>query len=417
MDLKIGKFWVLVLVILVLGIPVGAVKNNDLLSTSFQVGAGKMPVANNMTIQLLSNTNYTGKLNATNTKTYNIITKPMNGTLTLNKTSGKFVYTPNKKFTGNDRFTYNVNNGTRNSNTATVKITVITNTTPANGTKTIYVANNGTDRNDGLTPTKPKRNIQQAVDATKPGDTISLAPGTYKDTPITINKNITLIGGTQSNTIIDGQQVTSCIRIQPGITATITNLTIKNGKSDSSGGGISNDGILTLKTSTITDNGANHGGAIYNNGTMTITGVTIKNNSAHTSGGGIYSLGTLTIENSTITNNTAREIRGGGIYNDGVMTIMVGTIKNNSAAQNGGGIDNNGILTIEDSTITKNIAGNSGGGIFNTNLLYVYGSNITYNTAKSGGGIYNQNKAYVDAITIITRNKLNNIQGKPLIPA
>jgi hypothetical protein len=32
MDLKIGKFWVLILVILILGVPVGAVKTTDLLN-------------------------------------------------------------------------------------------------------------------------------------------------------------------------------------------------------------------------------------------------------------------------------------------------------------------------------------------------------------------------------------------------
>ena len=151
MDFRIGTLWTLTLVVLVLAIPVGAVKVNELLNTSIDVGTGKVPVANNMTIQLFSNNNYTGRLNASNAKTYIITSKPVYGTLILNKTSGSFVYMPNINFTGTDSFKYNVNNGTKYSNTATVKITVNITVPTLNGYKTIYVANNGTDRNDGLT--------------------------------------------------------------------------------------------------------------------------------------------------------------------------------------------------------------------------------------------------------------------------
>jgi hypothetical protein len=291
-----------------------------------------------------------------------------------------------------------------------------TNNSSNNGTRIIYVSKNGTDRNDGSTLGNAKRNIQNAIVVANSGDIIKVGPGTYQDN-LQIDKNIILIGNTQNNTIIDGQHVTSCVHIYPGITVTICNFTLKNGNFDkyNFGGGIFNDGIL-IKNSTITDCGASYGGGIYNLGTMTICGLTIKNNSADTSGGGIDNYGTLTIGNSTITNNTAIEIGGGGIRNLGVMTISGVTIKNNNVIQSGGGIDNNGMLTIEDSTVIDNEA-NAGGGIINYSTLVIYGSTITNNSANYGGGIYNANKAYVDAITRITRNKPNNVQGKPLIPA
>ena len=136
MNLRLGRLWTLIVVVLVLGIPLGAVTGSDLMNRNSQVVVGKMPVANNISVELLSNSNYNGKLNATNAKTYNIITKTKHGTLILNKTGGNFIYTPNINFTGNDSFTYNVNNGTKNSNTATVKITI---KTLPNGHKTIYV--------------------------------------------------------------------------------------------------------------------------------------------------------------------------------------------------------------------------------------------------------------------------------------
>ena len=69
--------------------------------------------------------------------------------------------------------------------------------------KTVYVAKNGTDRNDGLTLDKPKRNLKSALDSANPGDIIRVKAGVYTEN-LYINKNITLIGENQSNTIIDG---------------------------------------------------------------------------------------------------------------------------------------------------------------------------------------------------------------------
>lgn len=109
--------------------------------------------------------------------------------------------------------------------------------------KTIYVAKNGTDRNDGLTPEKPKRNIENAINAANPGETIRLAPGTYQKN-IQINKNLTLMGDNQNNTIIDGQGI-NCICILKA-TVKITNLTLKGADDKLSkenrvfGGGIHN---------------------------------------------------------------------------------------------------------------------------------------------------------------------------------
>ena len=52
-----------------------------------------------------------------------VVTNVSNGTLTLNA-DGTFVYTPNPNFFGTDTFTYQANDGTNNSNVATVTITV-----------------------------------------------------------------------------------------------------------------------------------------------------------------------------------------------------------------------------------------------------------------------------------------------------
>ncbi|TMA93627.1 MAG: hypothetical protein E6J74_18120 [Deltaproteobacteria bacterium] len=184
-------------------------------------------------------------------------------------------------------------------------------------------------------------------------------------------------------------------------TLTIQDSTI----SGNTGDGVSNHGSLTIENSTISGNkngaGVSNGGLVLRNsassqspfktgpfcfhyysfyyysgvycyynysGALTITNSTISKNS----GGGISNKsGTVTIANSNIEGNGAR-IRGQGntfrlfaVGNSGGdLSIANSTISKNSA-QRGGGIFNRGTFTIENSTISGNKAGDDGGGIFN----------------------------------------------------
>ena len=58
-----------------------------------------------------------------NTLSAVLVSGPANGTVTLNS-DGSFRYTPNNDFAGSDTFTYKANDGTADSNTATVTIQV-----------------------------------------------------------------------------------------------------------------------------------------------------------------------------------------------------------------------------------------------------------------------------------------------------
>src|SRR5207253_2474933 len=53
--------------------------------------------------------------------TVQIMTQPAHGTVTING-AGNVVYTPDADYNGPDSFTYRVNDGTTNSNTATVNL-------------------------------------------------------------------------------------------------------------------------------------------------------------------------------------------------------------------------------------------------------------------------------------------------------
>ena len=100
---------------------------------------------------------------------------------------------------------------------------------------------------------------------------------------------------------------------------------------------------------------------------VSISGLTIENGSVFgddIGGGGIFNQGTLTIANSIITGNfsggESPRLGGAGILNEGTLTITNSTISGNSCSNTqGNGILNNGELTISDGT---QITGNSGNG-------------------------------------------------------
>ena len=131
---------------------------------------------------------------------------------------------------------------------------------------------------------------------------------------------------------IDANQLSRVMYISAG-TVNLGNLTITHGKSGS-GGGIDNEGTLTLTNCTVSGNSASYsGGGIYNSGdTLTLTNCTISGNSASYSGGGIFNYGKLTLTNCTISGNSA-SIFDGGILNDGGSLTVTNTIIAMNCAQ------------------------------------------------------------------------------------
>ena len=272
-----------------------------------------------------------------------------------------------------------------NSKTCSTKIDDTTKT------KIIYVAINGKDTNDGLSTKNPKRTIQNAINTAKIGDSIEVAQGTYKEN-LQIGKNIKIKGSNQKHTIIDGQQKTTGISINNGCNVTLTGFTIQKGKIEGSegyGGGISNEGTLSLIDSTITNNNAQYGGGIDNGGIVTLV-------------------------NSTITNNTADYGTGGGIDNKGGMVTLVNSKIINNTAYYGGGISNfgrdRGLVTSINSTIANNYVYNDGGGIYNVGTITLQNTKITYNNARGkGGGIFSNGKLNYDLTSQIKNNTPNDI--------
>lgn len=244
---------------------------------------------------------------------------------------------------------------------------------------------------------------------------------------LTMSSNFTIRGPGAKLLTISGNGATRVFKIKSGVTVTLESLTIGNGTGNRDinvgfigGGGIWNQGTLTLTNSTVSGNSAsgtdsNWGGGIYNQGTLTLIRSTVTGNSASggTSniGGGIYNsfdlatAATVSLINSTVSNNSVTGPNNGGgstaggIYNqpfdgyDARITLINSTISNNSASGSsgnvGGGIvneaqDNNGVTLSSRNSI---IAGNSAstGSPDVAGPLTSQGHNIIANTSNIRG--------------------------------
>jgi hypothetical protein len=212
--------------------------------------------------------------------------------------------------------------------------------------------------------------LREAIAFADPGATITftVTGGIELSDQLVIDKNLTLQGpGAASLTV--GRPIGDYYRVfsvVAGVTAEISGLTISHGFT-TFGGGIRNEGTLTLRECVVSENRGEDGGGILNDG------------------------GTLTLVNTSVTGNAALyEINaGGGIFNDqGVLTLQGSTVSDNGADSGGGILSSGGALTILNSTITRNSGGQAGGGLMLGNTVAtVRESAIFENAADYGGGI------------------------------
>jgi CSLREA domain-containing protein len=257
---------------------------------------------------------------------------------------------------------------------------------------------------------------------------------------------------------IDGNSLDRIFDLNVYATVHLVDLSVTYGQSQVSdsrsgwGGGIYNEGYLSLQNVTVSrnisgrDDVSARGGGIYNAGDLYIYDSRVQFN--HTlsgisgdsseGGGGIYNDNNLTIVRSDIYSNwtgdsgttgvsTASGGDGGGIYNTGdleLITVYVGLNKTGrSSAQGhggyGGGIFNSGMAEIYSSTFYNNVtgdgtllAGGNGGAISNNGTLYIQNSTFSLNgtgrgatglntgQGGDGGGVYSTGTVQIYLSTI-----------------
>lgn len=299
-----------------------------------------------------------------------------------------------------------------NSNKALILVT--------NPSATRYVAPDGKNEGDCANQPTPCQSITYAADQAAFGDTLYLAAGNYPESVI-LDKSLIIQGKEREETILEGEQAGSPLQIGKGVDVTLNDLTITNGRGTictgderACGGGIYNNGTLTVNRVDFTHNRADWaGGAIYNNHELTVNQSRFSHNDA-TSAGSIYNLGHLTVNESEFSENKAA--RGGAIYNwEAEATLSGSTFRDNEAAY-GGGIYNLGVLKIEESKFHKNRT-TWGGGLYNSGgEVTIERSLFRENEATGhpysfGGGLYNSGGTLLVRESTIMSNTTTNSGG------
>ena len=264
--------------------------------------------------------------------------------------------------------------------------------------------------------------LRDTIAASAAGDSIDFAVGlgvvtiTLTSGELVISRDLTIVGRGAGFFVIDGNNASRVFHIMAG-TVNISGMTITGGRvigdqryygtgRAGTGGGILNEGALTLTDCVLRGNsaiGGDPGYDIYGWG-----------QGGDGQGGGIFDRGTLALRNCTVTDNVARgDIRGagGGIWSEGTDVSLVNcAIVRNSAsggnnwdlshfplgAGSGGGIAGWGPMALTSCTISGNAAlggrGNvripggsgSGGGIAVTGKVALASCTISGNFAYGG---------------------------------
>jgi hypothetical protein len=262
-----------------------------------------------------------------------------------------------------------------------------------------------------------------------------------------LEDDVQITGPGASLLTIDAQQRDRLFHVTAGADVEISGITLTNGYvADASGGGIHNEGTLTMAESVLSNSTAEQvlggdflfGGGIYNIGTLAISNATISFNTVKgdlVAGGGVYNQGELTVSGSTLSNNragshVAAEAFGGGIYNVGQVSVTDSSITSSlvigSVKGGGGGIHNEsaGEVTVVSSLIAGNRVFGAeafGGGILNRDGdVTIIGSTLSGNTARfgtfshvesAGGGIAHVLGTLVVHHSTIAHNRTDDFGG------
>jgi CSLREA domain-containing protein len=234
----------------------------------------------------------------------------------------------------------------------------------AAATTTFWVTKTA-DTNDGVCDADCS--LREAIDAANNAagaDTITFALPTDSTIILSgsqlppIADTLTIDGRAVPGLVINGGNDSRVFQVDSGATATLTHLTIADGELPVNGlcpadcgGGILNQGNLTVLNSTLIDNWATVGGGIHNleGAVLTVRNATFSDNFGGYGGGGLENHGTLTLANSTLSDNYSPEVWGAGLYNLGTAALYNTILANNS----GGDCRNAGTITASQGNLVE----------------------------------------------------------------
>ena len=234
--------------------------------------------------------------------------------------------------------------------------------------------------------------------------TINLLVSSGGQLALTDSSTTTITGPGRDLLSISGNGTSRVVQVYGGASATLSGLTITDGNVTGGGygGGLLNQGDLSLTNCTVSGNTASGAaGGLSNSGMATVTNTVFIGNTAGSTGGGLNNDGTVILIGCTISNNNA--FVGGGLGNNSNASLTDCTVRGNVAGVQGGGLDNNLDLTLTNCTVSGNTAGSissgfGGGGLwseFNSSNAQLTNCTISGNTGQFGGGILSYNAPVV----------------------
>ena len=186
---------------------------------------------------------------------------------------------------------------------------------------------------------------------------------------------------------LNGIQAGTTLTVETSVPISIKNLKITGGKGANGGGlYLENQSVVKLLDGTlITENEADFGGGVYNEGTLFMSGSAMIGKS------------TSTIATSSSYGNKATS-SGAGIYSISGAKIYLGytswtSTSVNSPSELTGGVCGNYLSNSVSATA-------NGGGIYTQGQLYINSGNISYNYAINGAGIYTKSNITMTGGTI-----------------
>jgi len=228
----------------------------------------------------------------------------------------------------------------------------------------------GSDSNDGFSPLRPLRHIQQVCDRYADVATIYVSAGVFEEN-LQISRNypnLVIEGAYGGRTIIDGKSVGRCLTLAGVGSCTLRGLTLRNGSADTGG---------AIRSSTYT---------------LQLSRCEVISNTATNSGGAIYvgSVG-LNVSNSTIAGNSAPVGAGIDAYNSPVF-LTNSLLHGNSASTVGGAASARGSsqMTVRGCTLAENTATQRAGSLMvsDTSVAETSNSILWLNHAPSGPQVY-----------------------------
>jgi CSLREA domain-containing protein len=199
-------------------------------------------------------------------------------------------------------------------------------------------------------------------------------------------RDLTITGAGEHQTTIDATNLDDrVLQIAPGASVTISTLTISGGHAQAgaqgdnattgtagtggpgdNGGGILNQGTLTVLDAAVSNNEAGAGGAGgsgFASDSSTDPAVIGGAGGPGGQGGGIFNTGTLTLTGATLTGNQGGAGGAGGEGGENKVSSPSGAGGAGGTGGAGGGVTNaGGSLTVSGTTINGNVSGIGGGG-------------------------------------------------------